>query len=116
MTPLNPIVEALLCRLDDNLREMFEERAGILQFEAGNPREVAEPLALLDVLRMSPLAVANLVCLRASLAGAPVFVIARDEPAANTALAALGATGASRVDLSMAVAHLGGSARLTALD
>lgn len=115
MTPINPIVEALVCRLDDNLREMFEERAGILQFEAGNPREVAEPLALLGVLRMNPLAVAEVVCLRAYVAGAPVFVIARDEPTANTSLAALGAAGAARVDLAVAVASLGGAARLTPL-
>lgn len=115
MTPINPIVEALVCRLDDNLREIFEERAGILQFEAGNLREVAEPLALLDVLRMSPLAVAGVVCVRASLAGAPVFVLAPDEHAADAFLAALGAAGGVRVDLAVAVASLGGAARLTPL-
>jgi hypothetical protein len=54
MTPINPIVEALVCRLDDNLREAFEERAGIMQFEAGHPRELAEALALLDVIRTYP--------------------------------------------------------------
>jgi hypothetical protein len=59
MTPINPIVEALVCRLDDDLREAFEERAGILQFEAGHPRELAEALALLEVIRLNPLAVAD---------------------------------------------------------
>jgi hypothetical protein len=116
MTPLNPIVESLVCRLDDNLREAFEERAGILEFEAGTPRELAEPLALLDVVRMNPLAFAGVVCLRATVAGAPVFAIAPDEACAMVALAALGGTGAAAVDLAVAVASLGGAARLTALN
>lgn len=116
MTPLNPIVEALVSRLDENLREAFEERAGILQFEAGNPRDLAEPLALLDVVRMNSLAVAGVVCLRATVAGAPVYVIASDQDRALASLAALGGSGASRVDLAMALASLGDPARLTALN
>lgn len=56
LIPVNPIVEALVCRLDENLRAAFEERAGILQFEAGHPRELAECLALLLVIRDNPLA------------------------------------------------------------
>ncbi len=115
MTPIHPIVEALVCRLDDNLREMFEERAGVLQFEAGNPRDLAEPLALLDVVRINPLAVASVVCLRGTVGGAPVTVIAVDQARATAALAALGGTGATPVSLSMALAQLGGAARLTAL-
>lgn len=59
MTPLNPIVEALVCRLDANLRGAFEERAGIMQFEVGKPRELAEALALLEVIRLNPLAVSK---------------------------------------------------------
>ncbi|MBC5768690.1 hypothetical protein [Ramlibacter albus] len=112
MTPLEPIVEALVCRLDDNLREAFEERAGILQFEAGRSRELAEPLALLDVVRMHPLAVAGVVCMSGTVAGAPVHVIAADEASAGAALAALGVAGTARTDLSRVVASLGGTARL----
>lgn len=115
MSPLNPIVEALVRRLADTDREAFEERAGILEFEAGNPRHLAEPLALLDVVRVNPLAVAGVVCLRATLAGVPVFAIAPDEARGSVALAALGVAGAARVDLAVAMASLGGSARLTAL-
>jgi len=115
MTPLHPIVEALVHRLDRNLLEAFEERAGILQFEAGNTRDLAEPLALLDVVRMNPLAVAGVVCLGATVARSRVFAIATQEARGKSALVALGGTGASRVDLAMAVASLGGAARLTAL-
>ncbi len=115
MTPLEPIVEALVHRLDGSLREAFEERAGIMQFEAGRSRELAEPLALLDVLRMNPLALTGVTCLRASVGGKYAFVIATDEAGARAALAALSGTGEATVDLPMALAHLGGAARLTAL-
>jgi hypothetical protein len=67
MTPLEPIVEALVSRLDADLREAFEERAGILTFDAGKPRDLAEALALLDVIRTYP-AKAH-ACLGAANAG-----------------------------------------------
>jgi hypothetical protein len=82
LVPANPIVEALVCRLGAELREAFEERAGIQQFEAGKERELAEALALLDVIRLHPLAVSGVVVLSGTLAGAPVVVLATDQPAA----------------------------------
>ena len=48
------VVSELLQRLEPDLRELFEERAGIVEFEAGLPREEAESYALLDVLRRHP--------------------------------------------------------------
>jgi hypothetical protein len=75
MTPLNPIVEALVGRLDANLREAFEETAGVVQFEAGKPRELAEALALLDVLRQHPLAVTGLTHMRMQFRGEVVSVL-----------------------------------------
>jgi hypothetical protein len=75
MKPLHPIVEALLSRLNDNDREAFEERAGIMQFEAGHPREMAEALALLDVIRMNPLAASGLTHMRMQLRGEVVSVL-----------------------------------------
>ena len=54
ITPINPIVGALHVGLDANLREVFEERAAILQFEAGHSRELAEALAMLEVIRTNP--------------------------------------------------------------
>ena len=44
MNLLDPIVEALVRRLDVNDLKSFEGRAGIFQFDAGRPRELAEPL------------------------------------------------------------------------
>ena len=52
--PIDPLVASLVDRLDDNLREAFEERAGILEFDAGLPRAHAECLALLNVLVSYP--------------------------------------------------------------
>lgn len=106
MTPLNPIVEALVCRLDTDLREAFEERAGIMQFEAGQPRELAEALALLDVIRMNPLAVAEVTAWRVELDGQVLTVLTADPHAARQHLSAIGATKPQPVDLTEAVRHL----------
>jgi hypothetical protein len=113
LVPVNPIVEALVCRLDENLREAFEERAGIQQFEAGKERELAEALALLDVIRMHPLAVSGVLVLRGSFDGAPVVVLATAGPTALARLGTYGVTGAAAADLAGAVSSLGGFARLT---
>ncbi len=48
--PIDPIVADLLARLNDNIREQFEERAAIMEFDAEFPRRLAECLGLLDVL------------------------------------------------------------------
>ena len=115
MTPLEPIVEALVCRLDERLREAFEERAGILQFEAGRSRELAEPLALLDVFRMHPQALAGVACLQASVGTAQCYVVAATEADARAAVAALGGAGGAHLALPMALDYLGGAALLTSL-
>ena len=52
--PIDPLVAEMVNRLDENLREDFEERAAIIEFEANLPRAHAECLALLDVLRRHP--------------------------------------------------------------
>lgn len=39
--------------MTDDQREAYEERAGILQFEAGMTREEAERLAMIEVSRAS---------------------------------------------------------------
>ena len=53
------IVSELVSLLDANCREEFEERAGIIEFEANQPRAHAECLALLHVLKRHPLALAG---------------------------------------------------------
>ena len=53
-TPLDTLVAEIVDQLDDNLREEFEERAAIIEFDANLPRAHAECLALLYVLRRYP--------------------------------------------------------------
>lgn len=55
-TSSHPIVTDFADLLDENLREAWEERAAVMQFEAGIPRDLAEALALLLVIRQYPTA------------------------------------------------------------
>lgn len=52
LLPQHELVAELVGRLDEALREAYEERAGILEFDAGLDREHAEALALLEIIRM----------------------------------------------------------------
>ena len=53
-TPLNPLVANIVVKLDPGLREDFEERAAIMEYEANLERAHAECLALIDLLRRHP--------------------------------------------------------------
>ena len=55
-TPINQLVAEMVAKLNANLREDFEERAAIMEFDGNLPREHAESLALLDVLHRHPCA------------------------------------------------------------
>lgn len=59
---MDPVVADLLERLNANLRELFEERAAVREFDGGLHPELAEAMALLDVIRMHPEEVC--LCLR----------------------------------------------------
>ena len=50
----DPIVSEFVNLLDANLREAWEERAAILEFDAGITRDLAEALALLLLIRQYP--------------------------------------------------------------
>ncbi len=53
-TPMDQLVADIVNLLDADLREEFEERAGIIQYDAKLPRAHAECLALLNVLYSHP--------------------------------------------------------------
>ena len=53
----DPIVSDFVNLLDANLREAWEERSAILEFEAGISRDLAEALAMLLVIRQYPQAI-----------------------------------------------------------
>ena len=52
--PIDELVADMINFLDAGQREDFEERAGIIEFDAKLSRAHAECLALLDVLRRHP--------------------------------------------------------------
>lgn len=51
---MKPLIELIVSRLSETLREEYEERAAIMQYEGNLSQEDAEYLALLDVLRRHP--------------------------------------------------------------
>ncbi len=57
----HPTVTDFVDRLDPNLKELYEERAGILEYDAGIQRDLAEALALLMLIRQHPKEVLALV-------------------------------------------------------
>jgi len=52
--PNDALVAVLVSKLDENLREDWEERASIMQFDALLPKGHAECLAMLDLLCRHP--------------------------------------------------------------
>ena len=62
MTEPNAIVMAIVAKLDEDLHEAWEERAAVMEFDAGITRELAECLALLDLIRLRPAEVLRLLC------------------------------------------------------
>ena len=59
ITPTDALVAKIVNGLDEALREDFDERAAIIEFEAKVPRAHAECLALLALLCRHPEVIAN---------------------------------------------------------
>jgi hypothetical protein len=66
------IVSDILENLTDDLREDFEERAAIMEFDGGLDRRLAEALALLCILQNKPCA---LVALEIQLNGETQYLL-----------------------------------------
>lgn len=92
ITPIDPIVAELVDRLNPNHREAFEERAGIVEFDAGKPRAHAECLALIDLLSRHPAALSGLVVLEYVQAGTTRWLLTNNADYARAYLANVGAT------------------------
>lgn len=98
--PLDAGVARLVQQLDDGRREAFEERAGILEFDAKLPRLEAERQALLQTLARygfpgSP----DVRLLQVEVGDAPRWLLSGNEIAARRVLAARGAGEVVEVDL-----------------
>lgn len=78
MNKSNEIVMDILNKLDAALREEYEERAAIMEFDGNLPRKYAECLALLTVLHHHPYAQTGLRIIQISLAGEPRYMLCLD--------------------------------------
>ena len=85
-TFLDPTVAELVQLLDENQREMFEERAGIRQHLAGFETCHAEALALLDVLNRYPEALSGVTVFAIELDGTTHWIVTTDRSVMPSAL------------------------------
>ena len=112
--PLNALVAEMVGKLDATLREEFEERAGIVEFEAKRPRAYAEALALLDVLHRHPSVLAGVTVMQVEVNGAMRWLLATDVQVARQRLAMAGGVLKGTYDLDSVIERqYGGMALLT---
>lgn len=112
----HPIVAELLAELDEHQHEQFQERAGILEFDAGLNRQFAEALAMLDLIRQNPLALSGITVLQVELDGSTEWLLTTDLAFARQHLADIHAKEIAVVNLGDVVAQqYGGLATLTTL-
>ena len=102
-TPLNARVADMVNMLDDRLREDFEERAAIMEFDADLPRAHAECLALLDVFRRHPSVLCGVTLIRAVLNGSDLWLLTTDIDRARQHVADIGDTEIVVCDLADAI-------------
>jgi hypothetical protein len=96
---MTSLIADLLGRLDPDRRYEFEERAGIIEFENGQPRELAECLALIDLLRSYPGALLGVTALDVRRGDASEFLLTTDVTAARGRLEGAGTYVLSVIDL-----------------
>ncbi len=116
VNPQHPVLADLLCRLDECQREAYEERAGILAFEAGVDRALAEALALLDLIRIQPMVFSGITVLQIELDGGSEWLLTTDLPFARQHVADIHAKEIAKVNLADVLElQYGGVAVLTTL-
>lgn len=116
VTPTDPLVAELAVRLDPNQREVFEERAAIMQFEGQLQRGHAEALAMLEVLLRHPKALTGISVLQIDLDGGTQWLLTTDLSFARRYLADVGANEIAQCNLADVVTEqYGGIAVLTTL-
>lgn len=98
-TPDDALVAVLVSKLDDNLREDWEERASIMQFDALLPKGYAESLAMLDLLCRHPEVLDRCIGMRIELDGATQWIATTDPAYARRLLSDIHAKEIDVVDL-----------------
>ena len=74
----HPIVADLLAYLDEHQHEQFQERAAIMEFEAGLDCQLAESLAMLDLLTLNPMVLSGITVLQIELDGGTEWLVTTD--------------------------------------
>ena len=90
LQPIHPLVADLVRKLTPSLRDDFEERAAIMEFDAQLSRDHAEALALLDVLGRHPEALTPVRAFQISRHGATRFLLGTTKRMTEERLVALG--------------------------
>ena len=85
--PQDQTVAELVEFLDDNLQEMFEERAAVRQHDGGLTKDHAEARALLDVIERYPDALSGVIAFTVEYDGATHWILATDEDLAREHIA-----------------------------
>lgn len=98
-TPDDALVAALVSKLDDNLREDWEERASIMQFDALLPKGYAESLAMLDLLCRHPEVLDRSIGMQIEIDGAAQWIVTNDPDYARQHLSDIRAKEIAVVDL-----------------
>jgi len=76
--PLDPTVAELVQLLDDDLAELFQERAAQREYLAGYSRAHAEALGLLDVVNRFPEALSGVTVFAIELDGTTHWIVTTD--------------------------------------
>ncbi|PTQ79279.1 hypothetical protein [Nitrosomonas ureae] len=104
-TPMNALVSDMVNLLDESLREDFEERAGIIEFDAELPRDHAECLALLDVLHRHPSALCGATLLQVKLKNSVYMGLTTDIDHARLYLKNIGGVEIAFLNLKNVIDH-----------
>jgi len=113
---LSSTVSHFVESFDTNLREEFEERAAIMEYDANVDRGHAECLATLEVLRRHPDVGYGITVLSAEIDGCTQWFITTDRSLAGQHLAYIGATNVEIDDLAEVIeAQYQGIALLSSL-
>ncbi|WP_293006456.1 hypothetical protein [Nitrosomonas sp.] len=110
---MNALVSDIVAMLDERLREDFEERAGIIEFDAELPRDHAECLALLDVLQRYPHVLTGATLLQVKLKNAVYMGLTTDIDHARRYLKNIGGVEITYLNLKDLIDHqFGGVCRI----
>lgn len=111
--PIDELVAEMVTLLDADLREEFEERAAIVEFEAKQSCAHAECLALLDVLHRHPAVLTGVTVLQVEIDGVTQWLLITDLDRARRYLADTGGIEIGASNLSSVVREqFDGMARL----